>query len=820
MSRAKKQRNSKTDPAAKLSYRKLWLFRLAAMIGLPLLFLGLLEGALRLAGYGYPTSFLLKSSNGARPTFIQNDRFGWRFFGPRAARLPAAFSIPRPKPADTIRIFVFGESAAYGDPQPAFGLPRMLEAMLELRHPGRNIEVVNAAMTGINSHVIVPLAKDCTRANGDVWVIYMGNNEVVGPYGAGSVFGSKNLPLPMIRAGLALKATRLGQLFDAFRGAMDASAAANREWGGMGMFVGYRIGGNDPRLATIYANFDANLRTIIAAGERSGARIVLGTMGANLRDCGPFASLHGPSLPEQTLAEWQSHFSAGTNAQAAGNFAQAAAEFDAAEKLDAHYAELRFRRGQCAWELKDYARTQAEFTAARDEDALRFRCDSQMNQIIRSRASDRVALADCEQALAAASAGGIPGADLFFDHVHFTFQGNYLISRAIAEKVEQQLALPANPAWPDASACAQRLAYSQRDLEIAVTEMLGRLSDTPFTLEPDHEDQLRRLSGLTQGMPTANAPGTLSAAQSAAETALARWPDDAVIWQRLAEIKQASGDFPGALTAVQSAIDRLPSDPDEWLLKGILLAQGEQYQEALTAFRRVADLNPQAVWARHNLALCLEKLHRDDEAIAEFKKVLALKPTYGTGWLALGELYESMGRTNDADGCYHTALTNRVNQADDLIALARFCFNRHWFDLAVTNFAAAIEQSPMDASLRLEAGRAMEGAGRDEEAVRQFQTATSLAPDLPQAHLQLAIELGRMRQSGSAEVEFREALRLDPTSMQAGLGLGISLYQQGKLEAARAQFEQVLQQHPNDPTALRYEEQLRARLAGQNAPPQ
>jgi hypothetical protein len=203
MSRRKPKRNATTKSAAPLSKRKLWRFRLMALIGVPLFFFGLLELGLRLAGLGYPTAFLLKSSNHGEQTFVQNNQFGWRFFGPRAARQPFATSIPREKPPDTVRIFVLGESAAYGDPQPRFGLSRMLEAMLGLRHPGKKFEVVNAAMTGINSHVILPLARDCAAARADVWVIYMGNNEVVGPFGAGTVFGSQTLPLTWIRAGLA-----------------------------------------------------------------------------------------------------------------------------------------------------------------------------------------------------------------------------------------------------------------------------------------------------------------------------------------------------------------------------------------------------------------------------------------------------------------------------------------------------------------------------------------------------------------------------------------------------------------------------------------
>src|ERR1035437_5011647 len=114
---------------------KLWRVRLFALIAVPLLFFAVVELTLRLAGFGYPTSFLLPSTNHVQETFVQNNQFG-------------------------CRIFVFGESAAYGDPQPRFGLPRMIEALLGLHHPGVKSEVVNVAMTGINSHVIVPIARE------------------------------------------------------------------------------------------------------------------------------------------------------------------------------------------------------------------------------------------------------------------------------------------------------------------------------------------------------------------------------------------------------------------------------------------------------------------------------------------------------------------------------------------------------------------------------------------------------------------------------------------------------------------------------------
>ncbi|HXR06954.1 MAG TPA: tetratricopeptide repeat protein, partial [Candidatus Acidoferrum sp.] len=789
----------------------MWYFRLMALVGVPLLCFGLLESGLRLAGFGYPTAFLLKSSNHGENTFVQNGQFGWRFFGPRAARVPAATSIPREKPPGTVRIFVFGESAAYGDPQPRFGLPRLLEAMLDLRHPGKRFEVVNAAMTGINSHVILPLARDCAEARGDVWVIYMGNNEVVGPFGAGTVFGSQTMPLPLIRAGLALKATRTGQLLDAVRGASEKTAAGNGEWKGMRMFVKYKLAGSDPRLGAVYDNFGHNLKDIIAAGQNSGAKIVLSTVAVNLKDCAPFASLHRPGLSGSQLNDWQRLFDAGATAQAGGDFRQAATDYDQAERIDESYAELRFRRGQCALALHDAGAAQKEFAAARDLDALRFRCDSRLNDLIRQLAQNRVALADGERALAEASPDGIPGADFFYEHVHLTFQGNYVLARAIAEKVEGVLTLPQNAPWPDMAQCAQRLGRTPRDLQAALSVLFGRLGEVPFTFQANHDEQMRRLTEAARELPPPDSAASLRGAQSATEAALARWSDDAMLWEQLGKIKQAEGDYAGAVAAAQRSLDLTPSDEECWLHYGILMAKEERYEEAVAAFKHVLALDPQAVWARLNLATCLEKLGRRDEALVEFKRTLAQKPDYGTAWLSLGQFDEAMGRTNDADQCFHTALTNRVNQADDLAALARFCASRRWLGPAITNYAAAIELEPWDPGLRLEAGRALAVFGRHDEAAQQYQAAVELAPDQALPHMQLGVELGRLRQPALAENEFRQVLRLDPDSIEARADLGVALYEQEKLDEARKQFEDVLQRDPRDATALHYVQLLRNR---------
>ena len=192
---------------------------------------------------------------------------------------------------------------------------------------------------------------------------------------------------------------------------------------------------------------------------------------------------------------------------------------------------------------------------------------------------------------------------------------------------------------------------------------------------------------------------------------------------------------------------------------------------------------------------------------------MLFRSDYGTGWLSLGQLYEEMGRTNDAEQCYHTALTNRVNQPDDLATLARFCVSRRWYGLAVTNFAAAIELSPSDPGLRMEAGRALAAFGQHDEAVRQYLAAVELEPDQVQPHMQLGFELGRLGKPAQAEPEFRQALRLDPNLIKARVDLGIALYKLEKLDDALKEFEEVLQRNPQEATALHYAQLLRDRIS-------
>ena len=497
------QKIGPASASAHLTGRKLWGFRLLVAIGIPLVFLGLTEGILRLTGFGHSTGFFLPSHRDGQPVFVQNNQFGWRFFGPAMAREPEPLCIPRVKNSQTVRVIVLGESAAQGDPQPRFGLPRMLQALLELRHPGTHFEVVNAAIVAINSNVILPLARDCAATDADIWVIYMGNNEVVGPFGAGTVFGQQALPLPLIRASLALKTTRIGQLVDTLRWELQKPPADKSEWGGMEMFLDQQVRADDPRMGVVYDHFTRNLSDIIGAGRHCNAGIVVSTVAVNLKDSAPFGSEHRRGLTDADKVKWEILYKNGVAAQAGGKIGEAAEWFRETAQIDDDYADLRFRQGGCALLLGQTADAQKQFAAARDLDTLRFRCDSRLNDLIRQTVSNdhdpQIALADAEQTFANQSPEGLPGQNLFYEHVHLNFDGNYLLARTLAPSIEKMLPeniaprVAASQPWPSEADCARRLAWTAWDEQDALAEIFSRLPRPPFTGQLNHEVQVQSL---------------------------------------------------------------------------------------------------------------------------------------------------------------------------------------------------------------------------------------------------------------------------------------------------------------------------------------
>jgi hypothetical protein len=203
--------------------RRLWLYRLGLAVGVPLVLFAALEAGLRLAHYGRPSTFLIPDE---KPGYLRsNPEFASLFLPGNFDLRPLNFRLAAQKPANTVRIVVLGESAAQGVPVPTFGFAPEVRAQLRARYPGKEFEVINTGIVAINSHVVYQVAREMARYEPDLFLVYMGNNEVVGPYGPGCAYLSQMPPLWVIRASVWVRSLRTGQLLGALVGRLSAHGA-------------------------------------------------------------------------------------------------------------------------------------------------------------------------------------------------------------------------------------------------------------------------------------------------------------------------------------------------------------------------------------------------------------------------------------------------------------------------------------------------------------------------------------------------------------------------------------------------------------------
>lgn len=450
----------------------------------------MIEGALRIFHVGHATALMEPCTVHGQATTCYNLFFAAPFFPPGIIKTPQFFSLSPNKPANTYRIVILGESAAMGDPDFAYGFGRYLEVMLRERFPGMRFEVVNTGMVAINSHVSRIIARELSDYHPDLYLVYAGSNEVVGPYGPGTVLTNSSMTPAMIQASIIARSSRIGQL-------LSESGKPPGDWRGMEMFLNKQVRADSPRMPQVYANFDRNLREIAKIASRAGAQVLFSTIATNLRDCSPFGSLHRATLTPDLLQTWMDLVQRGETAELSNSYPEALTFYLDAAGIDDRYAELQFRIARCYQTLGDYPAATQRYEMARDLDTLRFRADSRINEIIRTVATSsgsHVHLLDTQALFARESHNGIAGSELLYDHVHLTPLGSYLLAGSAFEVIAKSLpSSNQKPAPPTQAECERLLALTGHDRARVASEMVERLQKPPFTTQLNHSEQVQNL---------------------------------------------------------------------------------------------------------------------------------------------------------------------------------------------------------------------------------------------------------------------------------------------------------------------------------------
>ena len=475
------------------------LFTIITVVVIPLLFFVLVEFALGLMGVGTHYQYFNQIDIDGEAFYQENPDFADQFYPPSLNVGPLQNTFAAERSDDRLRVFVLGGSAAMGFPHKNHGVDRLLAAQLRSLFPNRDVEVVNTAMTSVNSHVVYQVAQTLPFESADVAVILMGNNEVVGPYGPGTFNQNFLSSLSAIRALQALKRTRLWQLLDSSLAEVQSSdAKADLEWQGMQMFVDNGVAEDDPRMSAVYEHFEVNLRDIVDTLHAKGMHVVLSTVPVNLRQSAPFLSIGRDDLSasdEANLAALRER----AEAQALnGRWREAQDLWQQAIALDAGHADSHFQLATSLENLGEFALARSHYERALDLDGLRFRADTRINAIIervaREYDSSNVSFVNSSKGFDRASAPYAPGWDLLVEHVHYDFSGNAVLARIFARAIARHLSPTTPPKLLKTEEVAARIGFPNHETIENLKNLQGMAKQPPFPGQSNYQDYLAFLA--------------------------------------------------------------------------------------------------------------------------------------------------------------------------------------------------------------------------------------------------------------------------------------------------------------------------------------
>ena len=644
--------------------------------------------------------------------------------------------------------------------------------MLKEQFPEVSFDVINVAVTAINSHVVVEVARDCAERDPDLLIVLLGNNEVIGPYGPTFTFGDYSASRRPIRMSLWAQSTRVGQLVGnlakAFRDTPEPS-----EWQGMRTFLKHRLSPNDPKLKTVYEHFQANLIDICRAAQNADARVLLATVPVNLRDCAPFGSSHRPGLSDGELDSWTAAYDEGARRQQAGDFAGAIEQLLAAESIDDQYADLHFRLARSYLALDQLDDARQRFALALHWDTLRFRADGPINDVIRQVAGDRqdagVSLLDAERLFAEADAtvADSPGRELFYEHVHFNFDGQYMLARAMFDQVvafmpDAVRARQSETTLPSPQQCAEMLALTDWDRRRNLINLARMVVVPPFTGQLTNRETRQQIALDMRHLRARTTMADLAVAAEAYDLAIQAAPENPWMRHHAGQLAMARGDNVAAIGHLKKTLSLVPGNTEAYLHLGLAYLRLGNYADAKLTFA--------------------EYLKESWSTVSAYRIVI--------------DTYNGVSLFDEAEAYCRRGLKKHPDNAVLLNMLGETLYRAGELDQAIEALSQALQVDPEYAMAQASLGTALVANGQVPQGLEQLAAALERDPSLDRAHFSLGLTQIQMGQLELGFSHLAEAVRLDSENDHMVFEFARLLQLHGRLPGAVAGYGEVLSINP------------------------
>ncbi|ACE82959.1 tetratricopeptide repeat protein [Cellvibrio japonicus] len=568
---------------------RIWFFR-AVLVAIPLLFFALIEAALRLSGFGY--SYPLFISDPSQPGYLLTNPHVVNRYFPKPEMAPPvkieSTYFTRQKRPDALRVVIQGESSAAGYPYGlGASLAGMLQQRLQYQYPDRYVEVIQTAMSAVNSYTLLDFSREILAIEPDLVVIYTGHNEYLGVMGVGSAYASHSRATTLLM--LALKDLRLYQalqrLYVTWQGERPRTQA-NDEAGNRTLMARVAREKNIVLGSALYQQgleqFEGNMTLLLERYRKAGVPVLIGTVASNLRHQAPFDT--GETAPE--LAQVLESIPADIEQIPLDEVHRLQVQLQAQLGRQQH-ALAAYRLGQLADRQQDYASALSWYTNARDWDQLRFRAPSAMNEIIqRVSAKTGAILVQSEIQLAVQSPQRIIGKEVMLEHLHPNVDGYFWLADAYFTPLLRQLPLQPKTPRADTPLARQQIPILPAEFYTAESSIERLLADYPFTHTPR----------AVRELPVRNWQDQLGKDMV----------DKRIDWLTMVKLSyegyKKEGNKTGAVTALVLLADALPTTVDVNYSAGTELIQLNRFGEAIRVLERAVHYSEKNINAHLALA--------------------------------------------------------------------------------------------------------------------------------------------------------------------------------------------------------------------------
>jgi tetratricopeptide (TPR) repeat protein len=430
----------------------------------------------------------------------------------------------------------------------------------------------------------------------------------------------------------------------------------------------------------IVAHFEFNLNRLIDIAQSVEARVIFVTPACNLRDFSPFKSEFTERTSAALARQIDDLLAEAKQLTASGNPAEALARVDRALELDARFAESWFQRGRVLLELGRSDDARQAFVRARDEDVCPLRALSSMQKVVRQVAERRdVPLIDFDRIVADLSPDGIPGENLFHDHVHPTIEGHKMLALEIIDKLTELHLLEPASTWGE--------------------KAIGRVA--------------RSIESRIE--PTAHAEALVN----------------------LSKVLGWAGKRDEAARVALRAVDMLPDNVEAQYEAGNAFFERKSYDEARRCFRRTLELNSNFAPAYYGLGLVDSAQGNEAAAVARFRRAVDIDPSFSDAHYNLGNSLMALDRLDDASREFQEAVRLTPDNFYACNNLGVIAGRRREFAEAEKWFRRALDVAPAFVDAHVNLGRVCEDQDRKQEAIEHYRAALRIQPDHPIARQQL-----------------------------------------------------------------------------------